>query len=1011
MSQLLLNLTLLALLFAPNKTATVFAQTATAGKAIYNSQAKGEEPPTPIEAAKMITVPDGFRVTLFAGDPDVAQPISMETDDRGRLWVSECFTYAKHGYDEELRDQLIILEDTDGDGEHDKRKVFWDQGLQLTSVLPGTKGCWILNHGTLAWLADENGDDQADGAPKVILDGFNYREVGHNIVGGMIWGPDGWIYGRHGILATSFVGKPGDSQAERTPLNCGVWRFHPQSHRFEVIVHGTTNPWGLDYNDFGEFFFSNNVTGHAWHVFPNAHYVRMYGADFNPHYYELIDQHADHYHWDHSVKWTESRTSTGKHGELGGGHSHCGLMIYLGGNWPPQYRDHMFMCNTHGRRVNQDIPERQGSGYVIKHGKDFLFANQQWFRGVNLIYGPDGGVYLSDWTDLGECHDHDGVHRTSGRIYKITYGKPQPYSGKDLSTKSLDELVKLQLHKNDWYVRHARRILVDRKLAGEDFGSVIPELKKMAKTHPDITRQLRATWLLYALGEFSQADQIALLESNNEYKRVWGVRLLSNTENIPTQIAGEFIKRARVEDSSFVRLYLASALFKMSGKDRFEMANILCSHAEDANDHNLPLLIWYGIEPVVVDKPELALKLMQHSKIPLIQKFLARRLMHENKQGSPVTQQLAAALIQPNASNAFRLNLLSGMTAATRGWRKTPAPVNWEQTSKKLMASSNKQIQELTRELSVVFGDGRAMDDLRALITNTEATPIERRNALEILISSQPKGLLELLKKSVGDKILEEVATRGLAGFDDPQIPRLLTNRFYRFRKETKIAALDTFCSRKEFARFLLEQLKRKNSNLVDASLSASQARQIASFNDPALNKLLSEVWGTLGTTDAEKQKRIATLKEKMTPAVLAKANLPQGRALFEKSCANCHRLFDAGKNIGPNLTGSNRDSIDYLLVNIISPSSVVPNQYKISTILLESGQVLNGVVITKTDKSVTVQTEKELLNLDADSIELIKPSAFSLMPNGLIEKFSEEQIRDLFGYLQSKQQVALPTE
>ena len=1009
MQKSLLNLTLLALLFASYETANVFAQTASAGKAIYNSQAKGEEPPTPIEAAKMITVPDGFRVTLFAGDPDVAQPISMETDDRGRLWVSECFTYAKHGYDEELRDQLIILEDTDGDGEHDKRTVFWNQGLQLTSVLPGTKGCWILNHGTLAWLADENGDDKADGAPKVILDGFNYREVGHNIVGGMIWGPDGWIYGRHGILATSFVGKPGDSQAERTKLNCSIWRFHPQSHRFEVIAHGTTNPWGLDYNDFGEFFFSNNVTGHAWHVFPNAHYVRMYGADFNPHYYELIDQHADHYHWDHSVKWTESRTATGKHGELGGGHSHCGLMIYQGDNWPPQYRDNMFMCNTHGRRVNQDIPERQKSGYVIKHGKDILFANQQWFRGVNLIYGPDGGVYLSDWTDLGECHDHDGVHRTSGRIYKITYGKPKPYSGEDLSTKSLDELVKLQLHKNDWYVRHARRILVDRKVAGEDLSSAIDSLKKIAASHADITRQLRGIWALYALGEFSQADQMRLLTNNNEHLRVWGVRLLSNEESISAGVAGKLIALAKDEKSAFVRLYLASALFKMAGDKRFELANVLCSHQEDASDHNLPLLIWYGIEPAVVSHPQLALKLMQSSKIPLIRKFLARRLMHENKQESPITIQLAKALIQSDVNNAFRLDLLEGMTAAARGWRKTPAPENWKNVSNKLMDSSNKQIQELTRELSVVFGDGRAMDDLRELITNAEATPIERRNALEILISSQPKGLLELLKKSVGDKILEDVAVRGLAGFDDPQIPRILLSRFYRFRKETKVAALDTFCSRKEFAKSLLEQLKRKNSNLVDASLSASQARQIASFNDAALNKLLAEVWGTLGTTDAEKQKQIANLKEKMTPAVLSKANLSQGRALYEKSCANCHRLFDSGKNIGPNLTGSNRDSIDYLLVNIISPSSVVPNQYKISTILLESGQVLNGVIITQTDKSVTVQTEKELLNLDADSIELIKPSAFSLMPNGLIEKFSEQQIRDLFGYLQSKQQVALP--
>ncbi len=1011
MLRLLLNLLVVVLLLSSAGLGIVSAQRRSPGKPVYNSQAEGENPPAPGEAARMMTVPDGFRVTLFAGEPDVSQPISMEIDDRGRLWVCECYTYAKHGYDEELRDRLIILEDTDGDGEHEKRTVFWDQGLQLTSVLPGTKGCWILNHGTLAWLADANGDDKADGEPEVLLDGFNYREAGHNIVGGMIWGPDGWIYGRHGILATSFVGKPGESRAERTKLNCSIWRFHPHSHRFEVIAHGTTNPWGLDYNDFGEFFFTNNVTGHAWHVFPNAHYVRMYGADFNPHYYELIDQHADHYHWDHSVKWTESRTADGKHGELGGGHSHCGLMIYLGDNWPSRYRNHMLMCNTHGRRVNQDVPERHGSGYVIKHDRDFLFANQQWFRGVNLIYGPDGGVYLSDWTDLGECHDHDGVHRTSGRIYKITYGRTEPYRGENLSTKSPEELVTLQLHQNDWYVRHARRILVDKKAAGVDLSAAVLSLRKLAKNGSDITRRLRAIWALYSIGEFSRQDQIELLASNNEHLRVWGVRLLSNPETISADVAGVLVETARNEKSPFVRLYLASALFKMTGEERFELARLLCSHGEDADDHNLPLLIWYGIEPAVVGSPRQALGLMRETKIPLIRKFLARRLMHENKQGSLVTKQLAAELIQPKRTEAYRLDLLEGMSAATRGWRKTPAPENWEEISSKLNASSNGQIQELTRELSVVFGDGRAMDDLRALISDTQATPIERRNALEILISSQPDGLLELLKKSVTDKILEDVAVRGLAGFDDPQIPRLLLARFYRFRQAAKLAALDTFCSRKEYARFLLEQLKRKNNNLVDASLSASQARQIASFNDPELSRLLEEVWGTLGTTDAQKQKQIAALKEKMRPALLAKANLSQGRALFEKSCANCHRLFDSGKNIGPNLTGSNRDSIDYLLVNIISPSSVVPNQYKISTILLESGQVLNGVVITKTEKSVTVQTEKELLNLDAESIELIKPSEFSLMPDGLIEKYSDEQIRDLFGYLQSKQQVALPGE
>ncbi|MCA8988707.1 MAG: hypothetical protein KDA78_13745, partial [Planctomycetaceae bacterium] len=301
---------------------------------ITNTQPGTEQPPTPEEAAALFQLPEGFQLTLFAGEPDVSQPIGMETDDRGRLWVAECYTYGGRSYDETLRDRIVILQDTDGDGRHDVRKVFWDQGDRLTSVLPGTNGCWILNSGTLAWLDDKDGDDRADGPPRAVLDGFDINQVGHNIVSGLMYGPTGWIYGRHGIQATSYVGAPGTPPVQRVPMNCSIWRYHPLQKKFELVTEGTTNPWGLDYNQYGDFFFTNNVIGHAWHAIPGAHFRRMYGSDFNPHYYELIDQHADHYHWDHSASWTDSRDSSGIHGELGGGHSHCGGLIYQGDNWP-----------------------------------------------------------------------------------------------------------------------------------------------------------------------------------------------------------------------------------------------------------------------------------------------------------------------------------------------------------------------------------------------------------------------------------------------------------------------------------------------------------------------------------------------------------------------------------------------------------------------------------------------------------------------------------------------------
>jgi len=115
---------------------------------------------------------------------------------------------------------------------------------------------------------------------------------------------------------------------------------------------------------------------------------------------------------------------------------------------------------------------------VGTHRPDFLLTGSDWFRGTELKYGPDGSVYLSDWADLGECHDHDGVHRTSGRIYKISYGDVTPPKNLNLNQLSDSELIKLQLHPNDWYVRHARRILTERAGTGENWSQPEAELLK-----------------------------------------------------------------------------------------------------------------------------------------------------------------------------------------------------------------------------------------------------------------------------------------------------------------------------------------------------------------------------------------------------------------------------------------------------------------------------------------------------------------------------------------------------
>src|SRR5262249_41216235 len=330
-------------------------------------------------------------------------------------------------------------------------------------------GVWVCATPNLIFIPDRNGDDIPDGPAEIVLDGWSLK-AGHNVFNSLNWGPDGWLYGCNGIIATSRVGPPGAPDQDRVAINCGVWRYHPTKKKFEAVAHGTTNPWGLDFDEYGEMFITNCVIHHLWHVVPGAHYQRMYGEDLNPHVYKLMPSICDHIHWG-GGSWTSSRAPLKRagsvsdgpgnesvanasgsdgyavHSAAGGGHAHVGCMIYLGDNWPERYRGGAFMCNLHGNRINHDILERNGSTYVARHAKDFLLANDPGFRGLALQYGPDGGVYVSDWTDTGECHNYKVADKTNGRIFKITYGDVKPWKG-DLAKLSDLDLAKLQLSNN-----------------------------------------------------------------------------------------------------------------------------------------------------------------------------------------------------------------------------------------------------------------------------------------------------------------------------------------------------------------------------------------------------------------------------------------------------------------------------------------------------------------------------------------------------------------------------------
>lgn len=980
----------------------------------------------PDEAVRKLRLPPGFQATLFAAEPDVQNPIGMAWDARGRLWIAENYTYSdgQTRFDLGLRDRVLVFEDQNGDGKFDSRKVFVDDLQILTSVEIGHGGVWVMCPPRLMFIPDADGDDVPDGPPQTVLDGFNvFSESYHNFANGLRFGPDGWLYGRCGGSCPGEIGPPGTAETRRVPLRGGMWRYHPVRKTYETLSTGTTNPWGHDWDAHGELFFSNTVAGHFYYNVVGGHFSRNGTLDPNPRVYQMQEHHADHFHFDTGKGWQNSRD--GAANDLGGGHAHSGAMIYLGNNWPEEYRGKFFTINLHGRRVNTETVERHGGGFVGTHSPDFLTSDDPWFRALDLSYGPDGGVYIIDWSDTGECHERNGVHRTSGRIYRITYGTPSPVGAFDLRKASDAELVAMHRSTNEWIVRQARLVLSER-YAGR---KIPPETTKPLLAHlvqdPDRIVRLRAMLTLFSMDALDEGFLLVESLQKDEEMRAWGIRRL--TDRLPLDgpmgpVAGEpavaaklshaagligptLMKVAATDPSGLVRLTLASSLQRLPVGQRAPVALALVGRREDRDDHDLPLLVWYGLIPVADVDPAALVPVAQSCVWPLTRTFIARRLAEEiERSPGPISDLLAFAATQ---NEEYRRDIVLGLSDGLRGWRKAKAPANWPTILPLLELSKDEKLVATARDLNVLFGDGRALDEVKRIALDKTAPMSARQAALSTLIESRPDDLRRICEQLVGERIINVQAARGLALYDDPKIGEQLVKAYRGFRAPERPQVMSILVSRAGFARALLDAVGA--GKIPREDLTAFHVRQIHSLGDADLVRKVTEVWGQLRDSSDEKRARIAELKGQLTDEAMTKADLSQGRALFEKTCAKCHKLYGVGQTVGPDLTGSNRSNIDYVLENVLDPSAVVNKDFRMTILALKDGRVLNGLVTQQTEKTVTLQGLTEKTTIDRDDIEESKLTDLSPMPEGLLQTLLPEQIRDLVAYLRHHSQVKLP--
>src|SRR5688572_6444251 len=709
-------------------------------------------------------------------------------------------------------------------------------------------------------------------------------------------------------------------------------------------------------------------------------------------------------------------------------------MVYLGGAWPEQYRDTLFMANIHGNRLNNDKLIAKGSGYIGSHMPDPVLMNDKWSRLINFKYGPDGSVYMIDWYDKQACHNPltEIWDRTNGRIYKLTYSSPTagqsaaPPRAADLSKLSDEELVQLQLDKNDFFVRHARRLLQERGAKG-----AAASLRKLM-ANDDVTRRLRAAWALHGVGDISQRHVDGMLSDNDPYVRGWAIQLMMEDAAV-VRLTGPFkepkaakdaqqrdwqlahLQRQAKNDSPVVRMYVASALQRLPYEQRWAVLETLVARSEDAADHNLPSMYWHAAEPAVGADTERGIALAKKAAIPLIREFIARRLTQSatSVAGSdpakvdtkPLTA--LAALLTEATDQSVQRDVIIGMTDGLRGWPSVPSPKGWDAVYAKLGSHADETLRARVQELSVVFGEERAMAALRETVKDGSADPAQRRKAIEALVGAKDAKLVPLLQALVGDAAVRTAALRGLATYDDPKTPESILKHYGSYDTPTRVDALNTLASRVAYAQALRGAIEK---NVVPkGDLTAAILRQLTALESDEVRQWVASAFGTVRTSPDEKLKEIARLQKVLRGSATKTANPSHGRAIYAKTCMQCHTLFDVGGKVGPDLTGSNRADPEYLTSNIVDPGAVIGKDYLVSVVKLKDRRVLSGIVKAEDASSVTLVTESETLVIPRGDITLLKvQDGISMMPEGLIAALTDSDFRDLAVYLRSPKQVPM---
>ncbi len=961
--------------------------------------ARQDHPLSPAESLTRFKVPADLQIDQVLAEPAVRQPVFLNFDERGRMWVVEYLQYPfpaglkMLSHDSVWRavydkvppppphqfvgaDRIEIYEDA-GNGLFRKYKTF-AQGLNIvTAAVKGRGGVWVLNPPYLLFYPDKNNDDVPDGDPVVKLEGFGLEDT-HSVVNSLRWGPDGWLYGCQGSTVTASVLRPGlDREPIAHTMGQQIWRYHPETQHFEVFSEGGGNAFGCEIDEKGRIF-----SGHNGGNTRGFHY--MQGAYLQ----KGFDKHgplSNPYAFGYFPPMPHPEADRFTHN----------FIVYDGGALPARYNGRLFGIEPlQGRVVESDISPDGCSFKTYDLGYP-VTTTDQWFRPVDIKVGPDGAIYIADWYDAQVNHfrNHEGqIDKSNGRIYRLRARDAKPLPAFDLATLSTGQLVGLLSHTNKWFRQEALRLLGDRKDA-----SIVPLLSEMVRTNQG-QLALESLWALNLSGGLTESEALQTLDHADPFVRLWTARLLCDAGDVSAPIAQKLVSMALAEPNVEARAQLACSARRLPARKGLPIVKALLGRSEDATEKRIPLLLWWAIEAQCEKDREAVLNLFSERslwQLPLVQDNILERLMRRFAQaGTRRDLVTCARLLEFSPGPACTAQLISGFELAFQGRSVAALP-------DELLTALSKS-GRMPLALRLRRGDPEAVAAALALAANPSAPLDQRRQCLDVFGEVKEPKALPVLLKLAGDPDegeLQPAVLTALQRFDEPEIGAAVVSRFNTFTNSARAAALGLLASRAAWSRQLLDAVNDGHINREAVSQDALQ--KIRAYSDPGMVRLVQKLWGKERVeTTADMRRRI----EQYAATIRNGSGDPyEGRKLFAMSCGLCHKLFGQGGQIGPDLTPYKRDDLDTILLNVVNPSAEIREGYETYIVTTKDGRTLSGFLADKDNRVVVLRgVDGVNLVLPQEQIAQMKSTGVSLMPVGLLKAFQEQQIRDLFAYLRS---------